>query len=253
LIITGYHTVTTTQMINGFRAAPDQCNGPCQTVSQVPDYSPAVARCAIGSLAMPPAPKPAPAGAKPADNSGLTSLITGVADMMAPGGGAALGAGVGLRMTGKYSDGRLLLDFGGNSLVIDCGQAHVRQPYTVDNTPDALLVHVQNSGCPFTLALQPDNSLRGGGSTTVNGRLVTGMNGDDVAFAQHSETCDVGTFLPRAARVMHLRCTRTMWARAPSTARAKSFLPCQSRRALISYSALPWVPTVRSSGMFQQR
>jgi len=196
LIITGYHTVTTTQMINGFRAAPDQCNGPCQTVSQVPDYSPAVARCAIGSLAMPPAPKPAPAGAKPADNSGLTSLITGVADMMAPGGGAALGAGVGLRMTGKYSDGRLLLDFGGNSLVIDCGQAHVRQPYTVDNTPDALLVHVQNSGGPFTLALQPDNSLRGGGSTTVNGRLVTGMNGDDVAFAQHSETCDVGTFRP---------------------------------------------------------
>jgi len=196
LIITGYHTVTTTQMINGFRAAPDQCNGPCQTVSQVPDYSPAVARCAIGSLAMPPAPKPAPAGAKPADNSGLTSLITGVADMMAPGGGAALGAGVGLRMTGKYSDGRLLLDFGGNSLVIDCGQAHVRQPYTVDNTPDALLVHVQNSGGPFTLALQPDNSLRGAGSTTVNGRLVTGMNGDDVAFAQHSETCDVGTFRP---------------------------------------------------------
>ena len=61
----------------------------------------------------PPAPKPAPAGAKPADNSGLTSLITGVADMMAPGGGAPLGAGVGLRMTGKYSDGRLLLDFGG--------------------------------------------------------------------------------------------------------------------------------------------
>ena len=92
--------------------------------------------------------------------------------MMAPGGGAALGAGVGLRMTGKYSDGRLLLDFGGNSLVIDCGQAHVRQPYTVDN------------------------SLRGAGSTTVNGRLVTGMNGDDVAFAQHSETCDVGTFRP---------------------------------------------------------
>ncbi len=196
LIITGYHTVTTTQMINGFRAAPDQCNGPCQTVSQVPDYSPAVARCAIGSLAMPPAPKRAPAGAKPADNSGMTSMITGLADMMAPGGGAPLGDGVGLRMTGKYSDGRLLLDFGGNSLVIDCGQAHVRQPYTVDNTPDALLVHVQNSGGPFTLALQPDNSLRGAGSTTVHGRLVTGMNGDDIAFAQHSETCDVGTFRP---------------------------------------------------------
>lgn len=40
---------------------------------------------------------------------------------------AFLGAGrsgeVALRMTGKYSDGGLLLDFSGNTLVLDCGQA----------------------------------------------------------------------------------------------------------------------------------
>jgi hypothetical protein len=196
-IISGYHTVTTTQMIDGVRAAPDQCNGPCQTVSQVPDYSPAMARCVIGSLAMPPLPKPAPAGAQPADNSGMLGLITGLADMMAPGGGASLDGGGGLRMAGKYGGGTLLLDFSGNSLVLDCGQAHVRATYTIENTPSTFLVHVQNPGGPFTLALQPDNSLRGAGSTTVNGKLVIGMKGDDVAFAPHSETCDVGTFHPK--------------------------------------------------------
>lgn len=100
-------------------------------------------------------------------------------------------------MTGKYGGGNLLLDFNGNSLVLDCGQAHVRQPYAVENTSNALLVHVQNSAGPFTLAVQPDNSLRGTGSTTVNGRLVTGMNGDNVTFAPHNETCDVGTFRPK--------------------------------------------------------
>src|SRR5437764_2858470 len=196
-IISGYHTVTTTQMIDGYRASPDQCNGPCQTVSQVPDYSPAMARCVIGSLAMPPAPKPAPAGAQPADNSGMLGLITGLTDMMDPGGGASLVGGGGLRMTGKYGGGTRLLDFSGNSLVLDCGQAHVRATYTVEHAPTTFLVHVQNPGGPLILALQPDNSLRGAGSTTVNGKLVTGMNSDDVAFAPHSETCDVGTFRPK--------------------------------------------------------
>src|SRR5205814_1940683 len=183
--------------INGARAAPDQCNGPCQTVSQVPDYAPAMARCTVGSLATPPAPKPAAAPAQPANDSGILGLVTGITEMLTPGGGAAIDGGGGLRMTGKYGGGMRLLDFSGNSLILDCGQAHVRQPYTVENAPNALLIHVQNSGGPFTLALQPDNSLLGSGSTTINGRLVTGMNGDDVAFAPHSEACEVGTFRPK--------------------------------------------------------
>src|SRR6266702_7544537 len=111
LILTGYHTQTSTLMINGVRAAPDQCDGPCQTSTRVPDYAPATARCTIGSLSKPPDPKPAPASAQPADNSGIMGLATGLTDMMAPGGGAPGAIEVGLRMTGKYSDGRLLLDF----------------------------------------------------------------------------------------------------------------------------------------------
>ncbi len=159
--------------------------------TSTPDYRPSMARCAIGSLAMP-SPKAAPATAQPADDSGMMGMLTGFVSTLAPGAGE-----VGLRMTGKYGAGKLLLDFSGNSLVLDCGQAHVRQLYTVENTPSALLIHVQNSGGPFTLAVEPDNSLRGAGSTSVNGRLVTGMNGENVAFAPHSETCDVDSFRPK--------------------------------------------------------
>jgi hypothetical protein len=60
------------------------------------------------------------------------------------------------------------------------------------------MIHIQNSAGPFLLAVAPDNTLRGAGSTTVNGRLVTSINGDNVSFAPHSENCAVGTFAPRS-------------------------------------------------------
>ncbi|HTC76018.1 MAG TPA: hypothetical protein VK684_10600, partial [Edaphobacter sp.] len=224
-IIIGYHTVTSTLMVNGVRATPDQCNGPCQTSTQVPDYAPAMARCTIGSLAMPPAPKPAPAGAQPADNSGIMGLVTGFSDMLSPGGGASVDGG-GLRMAGKFGGGMLLLDFSGNSLVLDCGQAHVRATYTVENAPSTFLVHVQNPGGPFTLAMQPDNSLRGSGNTAVNGRLVTGMAGENITFAPHSETCDVGTFRPRTGAAPAASVATASPAPAPiATAAASSVVP----------------------------
>jgi hypothetical protein len=160
--------------------------------TSIPDYRPAMGRCVIGSLAKPPNPTPVSASAQAANDSSPIGVLTGVMSSFVPDGGE-----VGLRMTGKYGGGKLLLDFSGNSLVLDCGQAHVRQPYTVENTSNALLIHVQNSASPFTLALQPDNSLRGTGNTSVNGRLVKGMSGDNVTFTPHSETCDVGTFRPK--------------------------------------------------------
>jgi hypothetical protein len=179
-IIVGYFTQTRYE------------NGIATGTTSVPDYRPAMGRCVIGSFVAPPNPKPIPASAQSANDPSLLGTLTGALNTFAPDAGE-----VGLRMTGKYGGGNLLLDFSDNSLILDCGQAHVRQSYTVQNTSNALLVNVQNSGGPFTLALQPDNSLRGTGSTTVNGRLVTGMNGDNVAFAPHSETCDVGTFRPK--------------------------------------------------------
>jgi hypothetical protein len=60
-------------------------------------------------------------------------------------------------------------------------------------------VHIQNSGGPFTLTVGADNTLHGSGSTAVNGRLVSGMSGDDVAFTPHSETCAIGTLSPQGS------------------------------------------------------
>ncbi len=37
------------------------------------------------------------------------------------------------------------------------------------------------------------------GSTTVNGRLVTGMQGENVTYAPHSERCEIGTYAPASA------------------------------------------------------
>jgi hypothetical protein len=180
------------RIIVGYFTSTHYENGVATGTTSTPDYRPAMGRCSIGSLAKPPNPKPAPASAQSANDASAIGMLTGMLGTFVPDAGE-----VGLRMTGKYGGGNLLLDFSGNSLVLDCGQAHVRQPYTVENTSNALLIHVQNSDGPFTLALQPDNSLRGTGSTTVNGRLVTGMNGDNVTFAPHNETCDVGTFRPK--------------------------------------------------------
>jgi hypothetical protein len=207
-IIIGYHTETTTWTHSDGSYAGT-------TSAQVADYAPATARCSIGSLAPPPPPKPAPAGApaQPADESGMMGLVTGLADMLSTRGGAPVDGGGGLRMVGKYGGGMLLLDFSSNSLVLDCGQAHVRAPYTVENAPDQLLIHVQNSGGPFTLALMPDNSLRGSGSTTVDGRLVTGMKGEEITFAPHSEHCDVGIFRPKTGAT-----PTTSVAASPATA-----------------------------------
>jgi hypothetical protein len=217
-VIVGYHTVTTTQMINGARAAANQCNGPCQTISRVPDYAPKTVRCSIASFAPPP-PAP-PASAAPAD-TGIMGALTGMMGTIAP------ASEPGLRMAGKYSSSSdLLLDFGGDAVTLDCGQAHVKAPYTVENTPTQFLVHVQNSGGPFTLAVASDNTLRGSGSTAVNGRLVSGMNGDNVTFTPHSETCTVGTFAANTA--------------APSTSiAAGSPAPAAAAASLVTSAAAP--------------
>ena len=180
------------RIIVGYFTSTHYENGVATGTTSTPDYRPAMGRCVVGALVKPPNPPSRPSAAQSASDGSAIGALTGMIGSFVPDAGE-----VGLRMTGKYGGGNLLLDFSGNSLVLDCGQAHVRQPYTVENTSNALLVHVQNSAGPFTLAVQPDNSLRGAGSTTVNGRLVSGMSGDNVTFAPHSETCDVGTFRPK--------------------------------------------------------
>jgi hypothetical protein len=220
------------RIIVGYFTSTHYENGVATGTTSTPDYRPAMGRCVIGSLVKPPNPPPMPTAAQSANDSSAVGMLTGMLTTFAPDAGE-----VGLRMTGKYGGGKLLLDFSGNSLVVDCGQAHIRQPYTVENTSNALLIHVQNSVGPFTLAVQPDNSLRGSGSTTVNGRLVTGMNGDNVTFAPHSETCDVDTFRPKTGAT-----PTTLVATAPPAPAPVASTPAASGGASLKLTIISSFP-----------
>jgi hypothetical protein len=191
-IIVGYDTVTKTQMIDGRRAMFDECNGPCQTSTSVPRYAPKTERCSIGSLSAPPKRKPEPAQPAGAE-SGLMGMLTETFNT----GEMTMNAEDGFRMVGKYSGGRLLLDFTPTSVILDCDQAHIRSTYTVENAPNTFIVHIDNPAGPIALSVQPDNSLRGSGSTTINGRLVTGMQGDQVTFTPTRASCELATFQPQ--------------------------------------------------------
>lgn len=194
-IVIGTHYVTTTRTGN--------CAPNCVTTTQTPIYQAATDHCTLGALATPPQPPP-----PSANNSGTAQvggLLGGVMDTLTgamaatmPGAANIMNSLPGLRMEGKYGTNGLLLDFAGDAVTLDCGRAHVKSPYTVENAASGLIVHVQNPGGPFDLVVSSDNSLRGSGSTTVNGRLVSGMNGTDVTFTPHSETCQIGSYAPQA-------------------------------------------------------
>lgn len=199
--IVGWTTQTTQVYKNGVsvgQGVAAECGGFCRNTTQSPIYQVKTERCSIGSYKTPPPPPPHDAKTDEFNKSapgmilGLVTYTNGGAEGM-----DNADAPRGLRMNGLYSDGRMRLQFTPTAVVLDCGQSHVLVPYTVENTPERFLVHVANNeGGPFTVAIEPDNSLRGSGSTTVNGRLISGMQGQNVTFRPHSETCTVGTLRP---------------------------------------------------------
>ncbi|HEV2277572.1 MAG TPA: hypothetical protein VGS02_05335 [Acidobacteriaceae bacterium] len=169
-IVTGYHDVTTCS------------RGACSTTS-TPIYAPSMQRCTISQLAPQPAPPPPP---KPKPGS-LAEAVPG----------NSVATIYGFRVTGPYANSSgMKLDFNDAFVTLDCGQAHINAPYTVENAPAGFIVHVQNGGGAFLLGVAPDKTLRGTGSTTINGKLVSGLNGEVVSFTPHSESCGVGKFAP---------------------------------------------------------
>ena len=178
-IIIGSHNVTTCSHEGTPYAS-------CGTTS-TPIYGPSMQRCTVSQLAPQPAPPPPP---KP------TGMIGQMGDML--GMGDPVATIYGFRMIGPYaSSNGMLLEFDNGYVTLDCGQAHVNVPYTVDNTANGFVVHVQNGGGAFLLGVAPDTTLRGTGSTTVNGKLVSSVQGDNVSFTPHSESCNVGSFAPK--------------------------------------------------------
>jgi len=235
-IVTGYTTTTKTVMVDGAPAAAQgyYCNGPCSTSTSVPNYAPKIERCTIGSMAFV-RPKP------------VAPVKTGIGFLDADSTSAPLVTG--LRMTGRYADASgLTLVFNNDAVILDCGKAHAKSPYTVDNTPTGFVVHVQNAGGAFLLGVAPDNTLRGSGSTSVNGKLVSSIRGDNVSFTPHSESCSIGAFAARSKR-------NTMRASSgPSSAAPPTYsTPAPSAAASANTPTAPPMPTVTSVGSAGQR
>jgi hypothetical protein len=175
------------QVITGYHNQYACSNGNC-TTSSTPVYEPKIERCTLSLLAPQPAPPPPP---KP--------KLGGFEDLM--GAGDPVATIYGYRITGDYaSPNGMGLSFENRFVTLDCGKAHVNAPYIVDNAPNGFVVHVQNAGGAFTLSVAPDNTLRGSGSSAVNGKLVSGVNGKVVSFTPHSETCNLGAFTPKGSR-----------------------------------------------------
>lgn len=176
-IISGYRKVWMQRYHNGAPVAGDGY------WDSQPIYAPKTERCTIGSFAA--APPPA------ADKNPLTAEITSTINSISPQGPT------GLRMSGHYSgQGGLALEFAVDSVVLDCGAAHVKQLYAVEISATQIVVNVKNGSSPFMLAVQPNGMLTGSGTVDVAGRVVTGASDTALTYAPQNARCAIGTLSP---------------------------------------------------------
>lgn len=161
----------------------------------VPDYAPKTQACTIGTLM--PGPPVAPDPGMLANVASFAGMLFGSPATSSSGGAGPDLLAPGIRMAGVYaSSGGLRAEFAAPAVVLDCGQAHVRGKYSVERAGPRILIHIENPASPFTLLVQPDGTLAGPATVSVAGRLVSGMNGNDVAYTPHTETCNANTLAP---------------------------------------------------------
>jgi hypothetical protein len=190
-VVIGYQNVVVQERYADGNIVPGSAH-----VEQQPIYTTKTQRCAIGPLRPgPPAPPDKDVIGTMAD---IFAALSDVAD--SPSGKAASHVKVippGPRLSGVYAgrDG-LKIEFHSAGAVIDCKEAHAAESYVVSNAANGVLVSLNNAAAPLTLTLQPNGSLLGSGSIEVAGRLVAGMNGDDVVFTPVTRSCSVGTLMP---------------------------------------------------------
>lgn len=164
---------------------------------QDPIYAPKTQACSIGTLipGRPVAAAGSDGSLSAAANAAAGMLFGQPANIAGSAGEEVLAPGI--RMAGLYSSrGGLKAQFSDSAVILDCGEAHVLDKYSVERTGNGILVHIQNSASPFTVTVEPDGSLAGPASVTAAGRLVSGMSGINVSFTPHTESCSLGTFTP---------------------------------------------------------
>ena len=165
--------------------------------TRTPQYGPDTEHCSIGTLT--PGPAVAPDQGMIADLSSAISmmgtLFGGDTDSSAP---KQFLLAPGPRMAGTFtSAGGLKIQFQDAGAVIDCAQAHVSAQYDVSNQAGAATIAVKNGSTPFSLTLQPNGTLSGAGSATINGKVMTALDGDgNPVLTPTSATCALGTLAP---------------------------------------------------------
>jgi hypothetical protein len=92
----------------------------------------------------------------------------------------------GLRMAGEYvSASGLGISFHPESATVACGEAELSDKYTITATGKEILIRLANGNSPFSMVVRADGTLvpAGQGTITINGRVMTGMNGTQPVFA----------------------------------------------------------------------
>jgi hypothetical protein len=182
-VITGYKIVSQSRRYGDGTIVPGSVSS-----EKVPVYGPATASCSFGTFVVVP------------------QTYTKVETQATAGFGVSNLAGkaipTGVLMSGVYSAAGaagapgLRIEFSVDAVVMDCGEAHVKKSYTLQNSSGGIMIAIANDK-PFTLALQPNGSLAGSGAVTINGRLLSGTDASgNYSFKAISASCTVGTFAP---------------------------------------------------------
>jgi hypothetical protein len=104
----------------------------------------------------------------------------------------------GLRLAGMYaSQTGPRIEFREDSATVECGEAHVAEPYVVQDANGQISIRIQNGAAPFALSLQPNGTLVGSGAIDVAGRVVTGSTANALTYASRAARCSIGTLTAR--------------------------------------------------------
>ncbi len=103
----------------------------------------------------------------------------------------------GLRIAGMYaSQSGLRIEFREDSATVECEEAHVAEPYVVQDANGQISIRIQNGATPFALNLQPNGTLSGSGTVDVAG-VVTGSTDSPITYASRNARCAIGTLAPK--------------------------------------------------------
>lgn len=160
-----------------------------------PNFGPITVHCNIGTL-QPGAPQSPSQGFMTDLGGALTASAAAVGMVPQSAVPQVMTLPPGPRVVGTFTNaGGLKIQFDDSGVIIDCARAHVKAAYDVSMAGGAVKITVKNTGSPITLTPGSNGTLVGSGSTTVNGKLFTGMNESTPVLEPISASCPVNSLL----------------------------------------------------------